>query len=155
MPSITLTLGQDGRPQGLTREDQSHYRRWRARVEALKPGETIAFSWATPRTPEIHRRHFLMLKWIFENQEVFDSQEDLRSWTEIGARHVHVFYVEGLRFEMPKSIAYECLDADEFKELHKRVKDFLLSHEALKELWPHSPVGVSYAAMLHLIEEGL
>jgi hypothetical protein len=155
MPSIVLTIGQDGKPCGMSATDQAHYGRFRRRVMDMKPGETISFSWETPRSPELHRRHFLMLKWIFENQEVFSTDDELRKWTERGARHVEVMSAAGLVLERVKSISYAELDDDEFRELHKRVKAFLLTHEALTKLWPHAAVGHSYDAMRHMLEEGL
>lgn len=156
MPTVVLTLGQDGKPKGLSREDQAHYRRWRKRVKTLEPGQTLQFSWSVPRSPELHRRHFLMLKWIFENQETFRSAEELRKWTERGARHVEVLSGPGgALFERAKSIAYDELDDDQFRELHQRVKAYLLTAEALKKLWPHAPTENAYDALNHLMENGL
>lgn len=153
MPQIALTLGQDGKPQGLTKDDAAHYRRWRRRVKNLAQGEVIVFSWGDPRAPEIHRRHFALLNTIFENQEVFACEREFRKWAERGARHVEVLEHGGVKFEVAKSVAYDQLDGPEFLELHQRVKSFLLSHKALRELWPHAEVGVAYDALLCLMEE--
>lgn len=156
MPSIVITLGQDGKPCGLSRDDQAQYERWRRRVQDMEPGETLEFSWEAPRSPAFHRRYFLMLKWLFENQEVFRCSEEMRKWAERGARHVEVLGgPEGLQIEIVKSIAHTKLDDDLFKALWIRVKAFLLTPEALTRLWPHAPVAHSYEAMRHLLEEGL
>lgn len=153
MPQIAITLGQDGRLQGLTKDDAAHYKRWRRRVESMKPGEVVAFSWSDPRAPEIHRRHFALLNTLFENQEVFACEREFRKWTERGARHVEVLEHGGLKFELVKSVAYDQLDGSEFVELHQRVKAYLLTHAALKHLWPHVDPCVSYEALKSLIED--
>lgn len=153
MPQIAITLGQDGRLQGLTKDDAAHYKRWRRRVESMKPGEVVAFSWSDPRAPEIHRRHFALLNTLFENQEVFACEREFRKWTERGARHVEVLEHGGLKFELVKSVAYDQLDGSEFVELHQRVKAYLLTHAALMHLWPHVDPCVSYEALKSLIEE--
>jgi hypothetical protein len=153
MPTVVLTLGQDGKPRGMTDDDQAHYQRWRRRVQEMKPGDTLSFSWDTPRAPELHRRYFASLSWVFENQEVFTCEREMRKWVERGARHVEVIAgPEGAQFECAKSISYESLDADEFCELYKRAKAFLLSADAIKKLWPAGNVAQAYEALEAALE---
>lgn len=152
MPEITLTLGQDGRLCGLTNEDEAHLRRWHRRLESLRPGQNITFSWSEPRSGVFHRRHFAVLNEIYDNQEIFTSRKEFREWTERGARHVMVLEHGGVEYEIAKSISYDSLDDAEFLELHQRVKAFLLSHKALRKLWPHAEVGNAYQAVLFILE---
>lgn len=154
MPDIVITVGPDGKACGLGQEDQAHFRRFVRRLRQMEPGETLVMSWSVPRSPALHRRHFGMLGQIFDNQERFESEEEFRKWSERGARHVDVLEgPNGMRIEQARSISYETLDDDEFRELHQRVRRFLLSEVALHELWPHVSTAVAYDGMLILMEE--
>lgn len=155
MPTITLTIGQDGKPCGLGPEDRSHYARFKEQLKAMQHGDTMEFTYAPPRNPALHRFHFKMLGWVFENQEVFTSDKEFREWVERGARHVEVVAlagVDGVQIERVKSVCYAEMDGAEFAEHHRRVKAYLLSGDALKKLWPAVEVGRAYEALAAAID---
>lgn len=152
MPDVVLTIGQDGKPMGITEDDRKAYALFRARLKKMEPGQTIAFSWSPARAPKVHAAYFKCLDLIFENQEAFVSFTDFREWVERGARHVEVFTQDGIEFERVKSIKHDELDDDEFRLLFTRAKSYLLSPEALNRLWPHLKVTSAYAAALPILE---
>lgn len=155
MPSLVLTVGQDGKFCGLTHEDQVQFKRWCNRAKEMKPGETLSFTYEIPRSQKMHSRYFVALQQIWENQEVFRSVDELRVWAEQGAGHVERLNVEGVTVERVKSISYDELDDDPFFVLFSKVKAFILSHKGLRKLWPHSPTGAAYEAAHHILEHGL
>jgi Protein of unknown function (DUF1367) len=137
MARIVLVKDIDGELHGYTDADERAYHRFAQIVDELAEGETLAFSWREPRTPEFHRAHFALLKLIFESQETFAHADQLRAWLTCGAGHCD--YVAGPGGELvaiPRSIAYETLDETDFREHHKRVIDFLRTPRAYHFLWP-------------------
>ncbi|HET6788022.1 MAG TPA: hypothetical protein VFH49_08685 [Aquabacterium sp.] len=153
MPTIVITPSQDGGLEGASWQDKRHYERWKARVRELKPGDTLEFTWKSPRSPEFHRRHFAILNRVFENQEVFEGEYEFRKWAELGANHcTWVPGPNGRPQAIPKSIEYASLDDDEFRELHAAVKAFLRTTHALKTLWPHVSPDKSWEALDHMLE---
>lgn len=152
MPEIVLTIGQDGKPTGLTDDDSKAYTLFRRRIKAMKPGDIIGFSWGAARSPKVHAAYFKCLQLVFENQDRFESFVEFREWAERGARHVDVFESGGVQFERVKSIRHDELDDDAFRLLFNRVKAFLLSARSLAHLWPHAKLGDTYAGALALLE---
>lgn len=152
MPEVVLTLGQNGKPMGVTAEDQKAYAMFRQRIKRMEPGQTIAFSWSPARAPEVHAAYFKCLGLIFENQEPFTTFTDFREWVERGARHVEVFTQEGVEFERVLSIKHEELDDDAFRLLFDRAKAYLLSPVALHKLWPHIKTADAYAGAQAILE---
>jgi sugar/nucleoside kinase (ribokinase family) len=152
MPDVVLTIGEDGKPTGLTEEDNKAYALWRKRIRALQPGRTIAFSWSEARAPKVHAAYFKCLNLIFENQEAFITFPDFREWVERGARHVEIFTQSGVEFERVLSIKHDELDDDAFRLLFSRAKSYLLTAEALHKLWPHVKTAEAYEGALAILE---
>jgi hypothetical protein len=152
MPEIVLTLGQQGRPEGVTQDDAYAYALFKKRIRSLQPGQTIRFAWSEARAPKVHAAYFKALQVIFENQDRYTSMPEFREWVERGARHVEVFTAGGVEFERVKSIRHEELDDDAFRILFSRAKAYLLSAKALVHLWPHAKLGDAYAGAQALLE---
>lgn len=152
MPTITLTVDECGKPKGVSADDQAMYARWRARVREMRPGDTVQFSYDVARCERLHGKYFKVLAILLENQEAFGTERELRDWVERGARHVETLKVGDTDVERVKSINYATLDGDEFALFFNKVTGFLLSHEALKRLWPNVDVSVSYDGMLAILE---
>lgn len=153
MPTIVITRADDGKVCGLSDIDQRAYRRFKKRIDTMAPGDTLEFTWKAARSPQFHRWHFLMLRWIFDNQEVFAGEYEFRKWAEMGAGWCSwIPGPSGVPQAIPKSIDYVTLDDDEFKELHTAVKDFIRSPRGLATLWPHAEPGEAWQAVDHLME---
>ncbi len=153
MPSMVITPSPDGGLMGVSEGDQRHYARFKRRLGELQPGDTLAFSYRPPRSPVFHRRHFAVLGEIFHNQEIFAGDYEFRKWAEMGAGHVAwVPGPSGVPQAIPKSIDYESLDDDEFRELHTAVMDFIRSARGLSTLWPHAKAMDAWLAVDHIIE---
>jgi len=152
MPTIMLTVDECGRPVGVTADDQVMYARWRARVREMRPGDTVQFSYDVARCEKLHGKYFKVLAVLLDNQEIFQTERELREWVERGARHVETLKVGGTDVERVRSVNYASLDGDEFALFFNKVTGFLLSHDALRRLWPSVDVSVSYDGMQAILE---
>lgn len=153
MPSIVITPGQDGKLRGVSDMDKRHFRRFQKRCRELAPGDTMAFSYKPPRSPVLHRRYFFILRWIWRNQEVFQDERLFRKWAEMGAGHCdYIPGPDGAPQAIPKTIAYEDVDDDDFKELFTGVMNFIRSSRGVRTLWPHANPDDAWVAVDNIIE---
>ncbi len=154
MPRIALQAGLDGKLAGLTDADQRKYDRFRGKVRTMTAGDSIAFEYRVPRSPKFHRRHFLILGTVFDNQEAFVDDYQFRKWTEVGAGHFDMVPgPSGALFPLARSINYESLDDHEFSAVHDGVIAFLRSLEATRHLWPQVSDRVGLVAMDNILME--
>ena len=137
MPDVLLTKDERGQLAGYGDKGARAYRKFRDAIHDLEIGAFIKFSYRVPRSPKFHRLHFAMLKTFFDNQEQFSDDYQFRKWTEVGAGHCDfVPGPTGRMVAMPRSIAYEALDDEEFHDVHMGVRNFLRSEHARRFLWP-------------------
>lgn len=147
MSDVVIVRGEDGRVRGLGEKGERAFDRWRRKVEAMEPGETLAFSWREPRSPKFHRLFFVMLADLFDRQEQFADVDQLRAWLTVGAGYCEfVPGPTGRMVALPKSIAWERMDDTEFRELVVEVWKFLRSEHAQRFLWPHLPLATASEA---------
>lgn len=134
---IVVVKDEQNKLRGFGEKGQRAWLRFRNAIEALEIGETLSFAWHKPRSPKFHRYHFAMLHAVYEQQEQFQDFDAFRMWCQVGAGHCEL--VPGPRGKpvaIPKSIAYESLDDNEFAEHHMAVCAFLRSTHACRFLWP-------------------
>jgi hypothetical protein len=150
--AVVIVRGEDGRLQGLGQRGERAYAKWRAKVEALEVGETLQFEWREPRSPRFHRMFFAMLHELFERQEQFADQDQLRAWLTVGAGYCDfVPGPTGRMVALPRSIAWVKMDDGEFRALVTAVWQFLRTEHAIRFLWPH----VEYSAAADGVEQVL
>jgi hypothetical protein len=137
MAKITLERAETGKLDGLSEADKRAYARFRKAVENMDRGDTLAFEFKLPRSPQFHKRHFVILGSIFDAQDTFTDRVQMRKWLEVGAGHAdYVPGADGDLVAIPKSIDYESLDDAEFAEHHRSVIAFLRESHAYGFLWP-------------------
>ena len=152
----TIMLTKDGNEAivGLRPRDQRAWARLQKKFAAMEEGELVTIQTRFARNGRFHRLHFSMLGRLFDAQEQFDSEEILRAWVYIGAGHVNwVPSADGSSTPIPKSVAYEAADDEEFKEVHVNCIAFLRSTRAREYLWPHLDNSAS-AQMIELVIDG-
>lgn len=154
MAKVALTINEQGKLEGLTPADERAYARFKKKLGALSPGDTISFEHRFPRSPKFHRLHFAMLGMLFDNQEQFANPEDMRKWVEVGAGHCQfVPGPKGRLVALPLSIAYDSLDDTEFYEHHIKVVAFLRSTAATRFLWPEVDDAAALGAIEAILQE--
>ena len=148
MSAVVLTKGQTGKLEGMGEKGERLYAKFRKRVDEMRPGDTIGFSYKVPRSPKFHRLHMAMIGELFDNQEQFSDDYQFRKWLEVGAGHCDfVPGPKGRMVALPRSIDYESLDDEEFSTVHSGVKAFLRTEHAARFLWPEVAVAQSLAGI--------
>lgn len=139
MSSVTLVKNSQGKLEGFGQKGAKTYGKFLAACKALEIGETLDFSYKVPRAPKFHRLHFAgLIHPLFESQEQFHDESQLRKWLEVGAGHCDfVPGPEGRMVALPRSIDYASLDDVEFGEVHEACKRFMLTDHCRRFLWPH------------------
>jgi hypothetical protein len=139
MSAVIIVKNSQGKLEGFGQKGAKTYAKFRAAVDALEIGETLGFSYKVPRAPRFHRLHFAgLIHPLFEAQEQFADEGQLRKWLEVGAGHCDfVPGPEGRMVALPRSIDYASLDDVEFGEVHEACKRFMRTEHCRRFLWPH------------------
>jgi hypothetical protein len=151
---LILRKTQDGRLEGVGERSAKNYEGWRKFVRDLPPGDTFRFSWKRARSPKFHRYFFGVLGSLFDTQEQFAEDGNLLDWIKIGAGHA-VFHPgpDGRMMAIPKSIAWENLEEDDFREFVDAAWAFLRSERAGFYLWPLMTPAARSEAIERLLED--
>ena len=151
---LVLVKGDDGKLQGLGDANRRAYARFEDHVERMEHGELVSFEWKQPRSLPFHRRFFVLLNKLFERQETFGNEDDLRAWLTIGAGHVtYLPGIDGQLCALPKSIAFDAMENNDFMEFVRKVEAFLWTEYAMATLWPHLSRRRAYDMVQQLSDE--
>ena len=154
MAKLVLVKGDDGKLQGFGDANCRAYARFQAHVECMEHGELVSFEWKQPRSLPFHRRFFVLLNKLFDRQETFSKEDDLRAWLTIGAGHVtYLPGIDGQLCAVPKSISFDSMENNDFMEFVRKVEEFLWTDYARKTLWPHRNEHDSFAQVQQLRDE--
>ncbi|MFC4923601.1 hypothetical protein [Delftia deserti] len=148
MTKLVLTKDQQGKLCGMDPAGQRAYGRFKAAVAALEPGQTMAFNYRLPRSPKHHAFFFAKLQRLLDRTEAFTDLDKLRAWLTLGAGYA--YFVPGLDGKpnaIPQSLDFDCMDENEFCELHRAVDAFLWTGHAQAVLWPALDVHQRWACM--------
>lgn len=138
MSDVVVVKGGDGKLSGFGDKGGRAWNRFRAMVDRMTVGETLAFSFWEPRSPQFHKRFFAKLHRLFDMQEQFDDVDTLRAWMTVGAGECSfVPGPKGRMVALPKSIKWHRMDDAEFGELVSRIDTFMWTPHARAFLWPH------------------
>ena len=145
MSAVVITKGETGALEGFGQKGARAWAKFRARVAAMAPGETLHFEWHEPRSPQHHKLFFAKLGALLDLQEQFEDTDTLRQWLTVGAGYCRfVPGPTGRMVALPLSIAWHRMEEVEFAELHRKVDDFLWTPHARAFLWPHMTDQQSY-----------
>lgn len=154
MANVLIVKNPQGKLQGFGERGERTYNRFLDAVRQLEVGELLAFSYKAARSGPFHRRHFVMLGYVYDAQERFTDELQFRKWGEVGGGHCDLLPGrDGQLVAVPKSIDYESLDQTEFEPIHRDVKVFFRSEHARRYLWPHLTDQATYETMEILLQE--
>lgn len=102
----------------------------------LKIGEVYEATIKRPRNLSFHKKYFALINcaWEYQNERAVEhfhnSVESFRKTIEVATGWCEpVYSIERKEWnEVPKSIAFDKMDEDEFTELYERVKDVLFKY---------------------------
>lgn len=146
MPEIVVMRGNDGKLCGLGEKHHASLVKFKRMLHAAAPGETFAFSYKVPRSPQHHRWFFARVNELLGMQETFTDMEHLMVFLKVGAGFVEFMPgTDGQLVAVPKSIAWHTLDEREFTEVRMAMQNFLWTQQAQAALWPHLNPDQRYA----------
>jgi hypothetical protein len=99
------------------------------KVMKVKVGEIYKCQITKPRNYEFHKKYFALINMVYENQELFDNIEDLRSELTIKAGFFSIYHgLDGNIKKKANSISFSEMDGFQFQELYERTKDVICIH---------------------------
>lgn len=100
----------------------------------LRIGQTYRAKVSVPRNIQFHRKYWAMLNCAWDlltekQRDFFGSKESFRKTLQVAAGHCERMFHLRLRewVEVPKSIAFDKMNGDEFEELYKGVREVLFT----------------------------
>jgi len=89
----------------------------------LKIGEDYEAEIRQPRNYLFLKKFFALMKLCYENQEQFNSQDDLRAYLTCKAGFYRRIATPKGEMILPKSIAFNKMEEREFHEFYQRILD--------------------------------
>lgn len=116
--------------RGVTSDDHAAWLKFRRKLESMKPGTYFRMEWARPRNGQHHRKFFALLHLIAENSEVYDTTEKALVAVKLVTGYADPFIdpKTGELVQLPRSIAYDAMDQDEFDAFYSSAVDGVLKH---------------------------
>ena len=91
----------------------------------LKNDEVYEVEIKKKRNYEYHKKYFALINLCFENQETFDTLEDLRFYLTMKSGFVKKVETGSGIMYIPKSISFASMDEIEFNQLYKSTLDVI------------------------------
>jgi len=125
-----MLLKTDKGLRGATPADHEAWSKFRRRLETMKQGTWIRMEWARPRHGKHHRKFFALLNLVAENSETYDTTEKALVAVKLvtGYADPIIDPTTGELIQVPRSIAYDAMDQDEFEGFYSAAIDGVLRH---------------------------
>lgn len=116
--------------RGATPTDHEAWCKFRRRLETMKPGTWLRMEWAAPRHGKHHRKFFALLNLVTENSETYNTIEKALVAVKLvtGYADPLIHPETGEITMIPRSIAYDNMDQDEFDQFYGAAIDGVLRH---------------------------
>lgn len=114
----------------------------------LEAGEICELSTRKPRVAWFHRKHMALESALFDAQEVFEHFDQFRDWLKIGAGLCDYFPGINGMVAVPRSIAWDKMEEDDFRVFERDMLHFLRGR-GCGVLWP----GMRPAAQIRALED--
>lgn len=137
MSALIVFKNECGKLEGWGEKGRRAWQKFTKIVSELEVGETLAFEYKLPRSPQHHRFFFARLQALLDLQEAFADLDHLLIFLKVGAGFVEFMPGPGGQLvAIPKSIAWERLGEQDFIEAKRAIWDFLWTDVAQQSLWP-------------------
>ena len=148
MSALVVFKNDCGKLEGWGEKGRRAWQKFTKIVSELEVGETLAFEYKLPRSPQHHKFFFAKRASLFERQETFDDIERMTEWLKVGSGFCDLLPGrDGVLCAIPKSIAWHNLDEQGFIEFSRSMNDFLRTEHAQAVLWPHLDENQRYACV--------
>lgn len=123
---------------GATEKDTTGWRKFINWIIRREIGDIFEITIRKIRNGKFHRKHMKLESVVFEHQERFTDFDQFRNWLKIGCGFVTwVAGPKGGIVPLPKSIAYDKCEQDEYEDFHGQVIEFFQSEHCQQYLWRH------------------
>ncbi len=96
-------------------------------LRGIKNGEVVSVDIRRPRNLDHHRKFFAMLKIVFDNQDYYQSLDDLRAVCLCEIGHCITVQRPTGYIKYPKSISFANMDQIQFNELYDKAVTWVCS----------------------------
>lgn len=127
---IGVTKGDDGKLHGWTQADDIALRKMRAKVNRMRPGQSLKLSYSQPRNLAHHKKFFALVQAVAENSETYDTADKALVAVKLAASHVDfVPHPEtGELTAVPKSISFQSMDQAAFEAFYEQAVAGVIAH---------------------------
>ncbi len=114
--------------RGSTPADHEAYSKLKRRIERMTPGTWFRMEWAVPRNGQHHRKLFALLALVADNSEIYDTTEKALVAVKLVSGYADpvIDPRTGELTQVPRSIAYDSMDQDEFEQFYQAAIDGVL-----------------------------
>ena len=99
------------------------------KLKGIKQGETVSCEVKKPRNIKFHRKFFVLVKLVYDNQKIYKCIEHLRNDLTIEAGYYKVSYnMHGEEVKLAKSISFASMGELEFNEFYSSVVNTICTH---------------------------
>ncbi len=116
--------------RGSTPEDHAAWLKFKRRLESMQPGAWLRLEWVRPRHGAHHRKLFALLALVADNSETYDTTEKALVAVKLvtGYADPVIDPITGELIQVPRSIAYESMEQDDFDRFYEAAIDGVLRH---------------------------
>lgn len=116
--------------RGATQDDHATWAKFRRRLETMKPGTWLRIEATSPRNGGHHRKFMALLNLIAENSETYNTVEKALVAVKLCVGHFEptIHPKTGELLEIPKSIAFESMDQEDFEKFYSAAIDAVLQN---------------------------
>lgn len=97
------------------------------KLARIKDGQIIRVDYVKPRNPLFHNKFMSMVRVVFDNQEQYETIEEVMDVIKVGVGHCNTMEWHGGEIKIPKSISFSKMDEIEFADFYNRAVTFALS----------------------------
>ncbi|MBU6232518.1 DUF1367 family protein [Patescibacteria group bacterium] len=91
-------------------------------------GAEVMISVSRPRNPGQHRKFFVLLHLIFQNQEECQTETELRAKILVATGHCDTFPLnDGRIVAIPHSMSEESMPADDFEDFYEKAVEYIVN----------------------------
>lgn len=97
------------------------------KTQRVKEGRIIEVDYKMPRNPEFHNKYMSMVRAVFDNQEQYETIEQVLDVIKVGVGHCTTMEWRGAQIAIPKSISFGKMDELEFQPFYDKSIEFVLA----------------------------
>ncbi len=116
--------------RGSTPADHDAWMKFKRRLDSMQPGSWLRLEWVRPRHGAHHRKLFALLALVADNSETYDTTEKALVAVKLvtGYADPVIDPITGELIQVPRSIAYESMEQDDFDRFYEAAIDGVLRH---------------------------